>query len=111
MGRLKYKIKIPYYAKKKVGITFKQNIKATQDAEQLQTDLNHIQEWEKDWQMMFNQDKCEHIQITNKRKIIQTSYNIHGQVTTEQNSNDVPYSQEAHWDSCQPILDTCKSMN
>ena len=96
MGRLKYKIKIPYYAKKKVGITFKQNIKATQDAEQLQTDLNHIQEWEKDWQMMFNQDKCEHIQITNKRKIIQTSYNIHGQVTTEQNSNDVPYSQEAH---------------
>ena len=28
---------------------------------------------------MFNPDKCKHIRITNKRKIVQTSFNIHGQ--------------------------------
>ena len=28
--------------------------------------------------MVFNPDKCEHILITSKRKVIQTSYNIHG---------------------------------
>ena len=33
--------------------------------------------------MPFNPDKCEHIQITNKRKIIQTSYTIHGQQLKE----------------------------
>ena len=34
-----------------------------------------LQEWEREWQMVFNPDKCERIRIT-KRKIIQTSYNI-----------------------------------
>ena len=53
------------------------------DAASLQEDLNHLQEWERDWQMNFNPDKCEHIRITNKRKIIQTSYKIHGQVLKE----------------------------
>ena len=33
--------------------------------------------------MDFNPDKCEHIQSTNKRKVIQTSYNIHGQTLNE----------------------------
>ena len=33
--------------------------------------------------MFFNPDKCEHIRITNKRKVIQTSYNIHGQTLNE----------------------------
>ena len=31
----------------------------------------------------FNPDKYEHIQITNKRKVIQTSYNIHWQTLSE----------------------------
>ena len=31
----------------------------------------------------FNPDKCEHIRITNKRKVIQTSYNIHGQTMNQ----------------------------
>ena len=35
------------------------------------------------WQMTFDPDKCEHIRITNKRKIIQTTYKIHGQVLKE----------------------------
>ena len=54
-----------------------------QDAASLQTDLNHLQEWVREWQMVFNPDKCEHTRITNKRKVIQTSYNIHGQTLNE----------------------------
>ena len=56
-----------------------------EDAASLQEDLDHLQEWERDWQMVFNPDKCEHIRITNKRKIVQTSYKIHGQVLKETN--------------------------
>ena len=33
--------------------------------------------------MVFNPDKCKHIRITNKQKVIQTSYNIHGQTLNE----------------------------
>ena len=33
--------------------------------------------------MVFNPDKCEHIQITNKRNVIPTSYSIHGQTLKE----------------------------
>ena len=33
--------------------------------------------------MGFNPDKCEHIRITNERKVKQTSYNIHGQTLNE----------------------------
>ena len=58
-------------------------IRDQQDAASLQTDLNHLQEWEREWQILFNPDKCEHIRITNKRKVIQTSYNIHGQILNE----------------------------
>ena len=58
-------------------------IKNHQDAELLQTHLDQLQERERDWQMLFNPDKCEHIRITNKRKIIQTSYTIHGQQLKE----------------------------
>ena len=58
-------------------------IKSHQDAERLQADLNQFQEWEKDWQMLFIPYKCEHTRITNKRNIIQTSYNIHGHTLKE----------------------------
>ncbi|MCG7868954.1 MAG: reverse transcriptase family protein, partial [Candidatus Thiodiazotropha taylori] len=58
-------------------------ISSQEDAASLQEDLDHLQEWERDWQMLFNPDKCEHIRITNKRKIVQTSYNIHGHVLKE----------------------------
>ena len=54
-----------------------------EDAASLQEDLDHLQEWERDWQMNLNPDKCEHIRISNKRKIIQTTYKIHGQVLKE----------------------------
>lgn len=44
----------------------------------LQKDLDNLQQWEKDWQMLFNPDKCEVIRITNKRNPLIQSYSIHG---------------------------------
>ena len=49
------------------------------DAVALQEDLDHLQVWERTWQMSFNADKCEVLRVTNKRKnIIKTDYTIHG---------------------------------
>jgi hypothetical protein len=51
----------------------------------LQNNLDTLQQWEKDWLMAFNPDKCEVIRITNKKKIIDAKYTIHGQVLHETN--------------------------
>ena len=54
-----------------------------EDAASLQEDIDRLQEWERYWQMVYNPNKCEHIRITNKRKIVQSTYKIHGQVLKE----------------------------
>jgi hypothetical protein len=41
-----------------------------EDASTIQSDLNNLQKWERDWMMSFNPEKCEVIHITNKRCII-----------------------------------------
>ena len=53
-------------------------IDTPQDSTRLQEDLNNLQVWETQWKMAFNPDKCEVIRITQKRKIINTEYTIHG---------------------------------
>ena len=53
------------------------HIKTDKDAESLQDDLNKLQDWETDWQIHFNPDKCELIRITNKRKVISVTHQIH----------------------------------
>ena len=58
-------------------------ISSQEDAVSLQDDFDSLQEWERDWQMAFNPDKCEHIRVTNKWNIVQSSYKIHGQVLKE----------------------------
>ena len=60
-------------------------IKTTDDAVSLQNNLDTLQQWEKDWLVSFNPDKCEVIRITNKKKIIDAKYTIHGQVLHETN--------------------------
>jgi len=54
-------------------------IKTQADAELLQEDLDKLQEWEKTWMMEFNASKCEVLRISNKRKVTDASYTIHGQ--------------------------------
>lgn len=52
----------------------------------LQMDLNNLQNWEADWLMHFNPEKCKVIRITNKRKQRITPYYHHGKelaVTTK----------------------------
>ncbi|XP_052239291.1 uncharacterized protein LOC127850356 [Dreissena polymorpha] len=54
-------------------------IKTAQDAVTLQSDLDSLQKWEKDWQLSFNPSKCEVIHISKKRHPIKSEYLIHGQ--------------------------------
>ena len=60
-------------------------IKTTDGAVSLQNNHDTLQQWEKDWLMSFNPDKCEVIRITNKKKIRDAKYTIHGQVLHETN--------------------------
>ena len=53
-------------------------IKKLADSHILQTDLNNLVQWEHDWSTEFHPDKCKYLRITNKRKIINASYFIHG---------------------------------
>ena len=53
-------------------------IDSADDAKSLQADLDRLQLWEAKWSMEFNPDKCEVIRITNKRRIIDATYSIHG---------------------------------
>ena len=53
-----------------------------QQDKSLQTDLNHIQEWEREWPMYLIRTSAN-IWITNKRKVIQTPCNVHGQTFNE----------------------------
>lgn len=53
-------------------------IRTAADAKALQDDLDKLQEWEEKWLMKFNPSKCETIRLTNKKKIVDYTYNIHG---------------------------------
>ncbi len=54
-------------------------IRTVQDSIDLQEDLNRLQIRADKWLMSFHPQKCEVIRITNKRKIIDAQYTIHGQ--------------------------------
>ena len=47
-----------------------------EDCSQLQLDLGNLGTWAKIWQMEFNPDKCQHLQITNKHNFIDFTYRI-----------------------------------
>ena len=53
-------------------------IKNIADSYTLQQDLDNLVSWEKEWSMEFHPDKCKLLRITNKKKIVDASYNIHG---------------------------------
>ena len=49
-----------------------------EDSLALQSDLDSLQRWEAGWLMKFNPERYEVIRVTNKRKIIDAQYTIHG---------------------------------
>ena len=53
-------------------------IRKPQDAETLQTDLDALQRWEKQWSMEFNATKCHTLRFTRKTKPLTPTYEIHG---------------------------------
>jgi hypothetical protein len=53
-------------------------IKSPKDSKILQNDLDILQQWEDNWLMSYNADKCEVLRITNKRKPLISTYTIHG---------------------------------
>ena len=54
---------------------------SSDDAKQLQQDLDALQHWEGRWRMKFHQKKCQLIRIcTNKRHQCETTYKLHGHI-------------------------------
>ena len=48
------------------------------DAETLQKDLDKLGHWGNEWCMKFHPDKCTVLRVTNKKKIIDAKYQLHG---------------------------------
>ena len=68
----------------------------------LQKDLDALVKWEKQWSMDFHPDKCKMLRITNKRKIIDGHYFIHGQQlenVKEAKYLGVTITQKLNWKS------------
>ena len=51
-------------------------IHSANDIQKLQEDLNILHQWSKDWFMLFNISKCEHLTISNKRLPLNSEYKI-----------------------------------
>ena len=64
------------------NIIYKQ-IKNKEDAIKLQQDLDAAGKWEQDWLMHFHPDKCTVVSVTQKRKTISHTYQLHGHTLEE----------------------------
>ena len=56
------------------------------DGQDLQADVTKLETWESEWLMAFNPDKCEVIQISNKKTPTLVNYTLHGVSLKETNS-------------------------
>ena len=54
-------------------------IESCNDQASLQADLDSLAEWEKQWDMAFHPDKCQVLQVTNKRTKLEFTYQLHNQ--------------------------------
>jgi hypothetical protein len=57
------------------------------DAALLQQDLEELERWERDWQMLFNADKCFVLPVTRKHNPIKSTYSLHNQNLEEVKSS------------------------
>ena len=60
--------------------TWQSPLSTLEDAQILQQDLDHLHEWELEWDMEFNPSKCVVIYVTRSRTLIPSQYLLHGQV-------------------------------
>ena len=67
--------KIKLYAD---DILLYRKIKTRDDQNLLQDDINRLVKWSKDWQLLFNFNKCEFLCITNKRSPLTITYRMDG---------------------------------
>jgi hypothetical protein len=75
-------------------------IKSATDTETLQKDLNRLEEWERDWAMEFNADKCEVLRITRKKSPIIYPYKLHNvelKTTSAAKYLGVTISKDLNW--------------
>jgi len=56
-------------------------IHSTNDIQKLQEDLNILHQWTKDWFMLFNISRCEHLTISNKQLPLNLEHKIANTVT------------------------------
>jgi hypothetical protein len=64
--------------------------------------MDNLQQWENNWLMWFNTDKCEVLIATNNKSPIHGEYTIHGQVLNETDSAKylgLKIHQSLNWDS------------
>ena len=77
------------------------HIASSNDSALLQQDLRALERWEETWQMTFHPAKCSVIRIsTNRRQIINTSYQLHGHALDVVDSSkylDVTISEDLTW--------------
>ena len=55
-------------------------VDCSEDKDTLQADLDTLQEWERAWDMEFNQSKCQVLHITRSKQPLNTQYTLHDQV-------------------------------
>ena len=75
-------------------------LKTPTDAKILQNDLHALEQWEQDWAMEFNSDKCEVLRITLKRNHVIFHYRLHNKelnVTNAAKYLDVTISKGLSW--------------
>ena len=53
------------------------------DCQNIQRDLDALSKWEKDWQTLFNVDKCHTICFSTKKSNLDTTYVLNNHVLTK----------------------------
>ena len=69
-------------------------ITSESDSQTLQDDLLKLEQWESDWPMEFNPDKCEVIRVTKKQNPIIFPYELHNtELKATENAQNISESQ------------------
>lgn len=87
-------------------------ISSIDDCHNLQEDLKHLEQWERDWLMEFHPAKCNILRITKKKTTIAHQYTLHGHVLEEVSSAKylgVTISDDMSWN--RHIDQTCAKAN